>query len=140
MSSTHRFCGLVAPIQGITLTSADGAPKSLNGIVGYDPRPRPFERARKIAKLIEFHIDTASARFSMLSSSELEAWLSGAARMGIIDLYNKHCIDPWLKSLPEDGIAALNALHVNTNDHEYFQRPIIKNYIVAKTEYFVHKY
>lgn len=103
-------------------------------------RLEAFKRASQNANQIEFQIDTASADFSMLRSPELESWLNGAARMGILELYDKHDIGPWLKSLPEADIAALNALHVNKNDRDYFQCPIRKKDIVAKPEECVRQY
>jgi type I restriction enzyme M protein len=60
--------------------------------------------------------------------------------MGILELYDKHAIGPWLKSLPEADISALNALHVSKNGRDYFQCPIRKKDIVAKPEECVRQY
>jgi type I restriction enzyme M protein len=60
--------------------------------------------------------------------------------VGILELFDKHDIWPWLKSLPEAEFSALDALHVSRNGRDYFQCPIRKKDIVAKPEECVRQY
>lgn len=60
--------------------------------------------------------------------------------MGVNALFDQHDIGPWLKSLPADQFAALDALLIEKNGRAYFQCPVRKKDILAKPEECVRQY
>lgn len=60
--------------------------------------------------------------------------------MGILELFDKHAIGPWLKSLPDAELASLGSSLIERDKKFYFQCPIRNKDIVAKPEECVRQY
>ncbi len=60
--------------------------------------------------------------------------------MGLLEIYEKHDIGPWLSSLPAKELKALNNLLIEKNGRGYFRCPIRQKDIVEKPEEWVRQY
>ena len=76
----------------------------------------------------------------MLSEYRFDDFTLGVSEVGVIQTFEGHAIDPWLKSLSAVELAALDAILIEKGGRLYFQCPIRKKDILAKPEECVRQY